>query len=711
MLRSPLASLLSVCVVLACVAGCVPSRPEFDSWWPDVPRRDDGGTDDADVDGGEEDGETEVPPLPRETEDNDPFHGGTAEPLDAPTTIAGNIGFPAADHPDWDVFSVAGTAGAMLRVNAFPVSYGGPDLAVRILRLDDAGTVIWERDGDDPGNTSVYRDAFLPADDTYLVVVSDAANFSPSPTAWVGGAGRDYELGVSVLPPPTAIAPSLPWTWSGSIPTSGLIQAVSATPPAGMRLEALLRSGDGVHFDPWLTVYDAAAARVVAENDDGAGGFDALVRLEATGAPLVFVIDHVFADARRPAALTLDLRELDPAAEAEPNDLAESANDLTVGATPVSGTIAAPAVESGRVVEDRDLFRFAAEAGATYAIDAVRAGGTGDLDPAVAVLRLVEGAGRLVAENPLAFGDDSPLRGDVDARVLVTARRTGPLFVEVRDARNVAAERSGTDPAAGGPEHRYTLRVSAVSAPAVVDLGTLSAPVSRDDAATVGGSADVYRFSTPAGAPLSLQLLDISAPGEIWAPLAYLTDAADAVVLLALEPPRGGQVDGWVFAAGAGGRLRVGDALGAGRAAFDYRLGLRALVAGAVTESSADNDTIAAAEALAWDAAEDGIVVAGSLDRSAGAGPDGVDVYRATVAPGGRVVAFTGPRAGDSPDTVVALRLADGTRLAENDDVPGGELLVSATSANAGADGVVFVEVSLWGAGSSGAYALFVGSP
>jgi hypothetical protein len=276
MLRSPLASLLSVCVVLACVAGCVPSRPEFDSWWPDVPRRDDGGTDDADVDGGEEDGETEVPPLPRETEDNDPFHGGTAEPLDAPTTIAGNIGFPAADHPDWDVFSVAGTAGAMLRVNAFPVSYGGPDLAVRILRLDDAGTVIWERDGDDPGNTSVYRDAFLPADDTYLVVVSDAANFSPSPTAWVGGAGRDYELGVSVLPPPTAIAPSLPWTWSGSIPTSGLIQAVSATPPAGMRLEALLRSGDGVHFDPWLTVYDAAAARVVAENDDGAGGFDAL---------------------------------------------------------------------------------------------------------------------------------------------------------------------------------------------------------------------------------------------------------------------------------------------------------------------------------------------------------------------------------------------------------------------------------------------------
>jgi hypothetical protein len=709
--RSPSATLLSCCAALACAAGCGPTRPEFDSWWPDVPHRDDGGTD-GDVDAGDaEDGEGDAPPLPREDEDNDPFHGGTAEPLDAPTTIAGNVGFPTADHPDWDVFSVVGQAGAMLRVNAFPVSYGGPNLAVRILRLDGAGTVIWERDGDDPGNMSVYRDAFLPADDTYLVVVSDAANFSPSPTAWVGGAGLEYELGVSVLAPPTATAPSLPWTWSGTISTSGLIQAVAATPPAGSRLEALLRSADGAHFDPFLTVYDPAAARVVAEDDDAAGGYDALVRLAATGAPLVFVVDHVFADTRLPATLTLDLRELDPAAEAEPNGRAESANDLLVGASALSGGIAAPTVESGRVVEDRDLFRFAAEAGASYAVDAVRESGAGELDPAVAVLRLVEGAGRLVAENPLAFADDSPLRGDVDARLVVTARRTGPLFVEVRDARNVAAERAGTDPAAGGPDHRYTLRVSSISAPAVVDLGALPAPVFRDDTAAVGGSADVFRFSTPADAPLALELLDISAPSEVWAPLAYVTDAADAVVLLALEPPRGGHADGWAFAAGAGGRLRVGDALGAGSASFGYRLGLRALVAGSAAESTADNDTLAAAETLSWDAGEDGVVIAGSLDRSAGAGPDGVDVYRATVAPGVRVVAFTGPRAGDSPDTVLALRLADGTLLAENDDVPGGERLVSATSAEAGADGVVFVEVSLWGSGSAAAYALFVGSP
>jgi len=88
-----------------------------------------------------------------------------------------------------------------------------------------------------------------------------------------------------------------------------------------------------------------------------------------------------------------------------------------------------------------------------------------------------------------------------------------------------------------------------------------------------------------------------------------------------------------------------------------------------------------------------------------------VDFYRVVVAPGAQVAAFTGPAGGDAPDTVLALWTADGTRLAENDDVPGSETLFSAVEATAPGDGAVIVEVSLWSGGASGGYALFVGTP
>ena len=141
------------------------------------------------------------------------------------------------------------------------------------------------------------------------------------------------------------------------------------------------------------------------------------------------------------------------------------------------------------------------------------------------------------------------------------------------------------------------------------------------------------------------------------------------------------------------------------------RLALGALAAEAQTESSAPNDSPASAQALAWDVAFDGVVVAGDLDASDGAGPDAIDTYRIGVAPGARIVAFTGPEGGRALDTVLTLRASDGTTLASNDDLPGGETLLSGTEAPAGPDGVVFVEVGVWGMGAAGGYSLFVGTP
>jgi len=585
---------------------------------------------------------------------------------------------------------------------------------VRVQRLAADGSVLWERAEDDPGSSSAYRDAFLPETGDYFVVLSDRANFSALPSSWRGG-GDDlygYELGLALFDAPALDASVFPWTWAGTIPTAGYVQAARASPAAGTRIEAVFATPDGAAFDPLLTVFDVTAGRVVAENDDGAGGHDALVRVDGNGGPLLFVADHVLTDSRRASSLglTLTLRALDPAAEAEPNDSTSAADVLGALPADVAGTVGAPRVEGGRTLEDIDLYRFDAAAGTTYVLEVQRDGSAGGLDPWVAALRLVDGTGRLVPENPLSVADDSPRRGDVDARLVVAPRASGPLFVQVRDARNVAAVRDDRPPTAGGDDHRYHVRVSSAATPPVTDLGPL--PVSRDGLAATGGTASSFRFAAADGAPLSLALTDLSLPAATFEPLAYATAAGGATVLVVLEPPRGGSAAGWAFAHGAGGLVFAADALGSGGADFAYRLELRSLVAATWGEPPVGNDTLATAQPVSWDAGDDGVVVLGSLDRTLpGGGPDALDVFRATVGPDARLVAFTGPAGGAEPDTVLRLLAGDGTLLAENDDVPGAETLLSAAAATAGADGVVYVEISFWAAGARGAYALFVGVP
>ena len=708
--RSPLH--LPVVLLIAALPACGPTKPDIDTQWPDVPVREDGGTEagDADPDGADGDAteaDGDAIPLPEETENNDPFHGGAAEPLTGPVTIAGRIGPPGPDAPDWDVFSVSGAAGSMVRVTAYPSGGGRLDLAVRILRLDGEGNVVWERWGDDPSMIAVYRDAFFTEPGEVLVVLSDRANFSPSPGGWRGGSDMTYQISVSVLGPPTMTVPSLPWTWSGTIPTAGLLQAATFTPAAGTRVEAMLRTSNVALFDPLLTAWDAASGLVVAEDDGAGGGDDALVRFEASGGPLVFVIDHVTATGGAVAAtLTLELRELDRAQEAEPNDRAATANVLAVGTDPLTGVIAAPA--GG--VEDRDLYRFEASAGRSYAIDVLRMGGAAsDVDPTVSAWRSAEGSARLVRENPLAFADESPRRGDIDARLVVAARRAGTMYVEVRDARNVVAERAGLPPTAGGPVHRYTVFVSGVSATVPIDLGGLAAAIPRDDEADSGGRADLFRFSAPDGTPARFALTDLAPAGAPFAAVGYVTDAAGATILFALEPSARGAAEGFFFTDGAGGTLAVGDGLGAGDPTWSYRLAVSALTAEAQTETSAPNDSPASAQALAWDVAFDGVVVAGDLDASDGAGPDAIDMYRIDVAPGARVVAFTGPEGGRALDTVLTLRASDGTTRGERRPAGRGDAAVrDRGDGGAGRSGVRGDRRLGMGAGG---YSLFIGTP
>lgn len=702
-----------VASVAAALLGCDSGPPASDANPPDVPVRDDAGsdTDAADVPDGDA-GDADAVPLPAEREDNDPLHGGTAQRVTAPTALTGAIGPPSATRPDLDGFLVAGTAGSVLRVEAFPTGTArGLDLAVRLLRLAEDGTVLWERRADDSAVASVRRDGFLPADGDYLVLLSDRRNFGASPAAWVGGSRQTYQITISLLAAPSLEAPVLPFSWSGSLAPAGAIQTVRAAVPAGARLEAVWSGSNAERFAPLLTAFDPAAETVVAERD-AAGGSRVRLKLRAPGDTLLLALDHTRADDSALVPVRLDLRILDDGREAEPNDDAASADDCETLPCEFAGTIAAPGSGGAPGVEDRDLYRFEAPTGEACVLEVVRDGAPpGTLDPHVAALRLPAGGTQPVLEQTLALADDSPRRGDLDARLVLVPRAPGPLLVEVRDARNVAAEREGRTPPAGGPEAAYRLRVTVAAAPSATDLGVLAAPVSVDAVAATGGTAATWTFAAPDVLPLALELTDLSPPADLFQPLACLSDAAGARILRTLAPDRGGAAAVLVFAEGLGGRIQAADRWGAGGADFAYRLDLRPLPAASLLEAAIGNDTPATAQPVVWDTGQTGAVVRGALDRSTGTGPDALDLYRVVVPPGTRVVAFTGPGAGAALDTVLRLRDPGGALLAENDDVAGSETLFSQVEAEAGAAGAVLVEVSAWGAAPRGGYVLFVGTP
>ncbi|MBN1770898.1 MAG: hypothetical protein JXB32_06555 [Deltaproteobacteria bacterium] len=706
-------ALLVVFAVARALGACDSAPPGSDVGPPDVPERDDAGTDGdpGDVPDGDV-GDADAPPLPTEEEDNDPLHGGTAQRVTAPIALTGTIGPPSAERPDLDGFLVTGAAGSLLRVEAFPTSARGLDLAVRLLRLDGDGTMLWERRADDPAVTSVRRDGFLPADGDYLVLLSDRRNFGDNPAAWFGGSRHAYQLTISLVAGPSLEAAALPFSWSGSLAPSGAIQVVRAAVPTGTRLEARWSGSNAERFAPLLTVFDPVAAEVVAERD-AAGGPLVLLKLRAPAETLLLALDHTRAADSALVPVGLELRALEEGVEAEPNDEAASADECEALPCEFAGTIAAPGSTGVAGLEDRDLYRFPAARGTACVLEVVRDGGAaGALDPHVAALRPPAVAGPPRPENPLALADDSPHRGDLDARLLLVPRNDGPLLVEVRDARNVAAEREGRTPTAGGADAGYRLRLTSSAAPPVAtDLGTLSGPEVRDAVAAVGGTAEGWTFDAPAGLPLALELTDLSPATDLFQPLAYLTDVDGTRVLRQLAPERGGSAAAHAFVDGPGGRLHAADRWGAGGADFAYRLGLRPLPADDAVEAGIGNDTPATAQPVSWEAGRVGVVVRGTLDRSTGTGPDALDLYRVTLAPGARLVAFTGPDADEMLDTVLRLRDPDGTLLAENDDVAGSETLFSEVAAEAGAVGAVLVEVSAWGTAPRGAYALFVGTP
>jgi hypothetical protein len=702
---------LAPMLAVAATLGCGPDRPHYDAITWDMTPRDDGGEADGGDTGDAGDApDADAPEPDREVEDNDPFHGGVAQPVTSPASLVGVIGAPTADRPDSDVFALTGAAGQVIRASAYPTGSGVLDLVVRIVRVDGGGEVVFERIGDDPASVSVHREAFLPESGEYWVVVTDRANLSPSPAAWRGGTDCEYQITIVVMGMSSVPAGDLPWEWTGTIRPMGMVQGVRFAPPAGEWIEAAWSTTDEAVFDPFLTVFDESERRVLLEADDGGTGLSALVRFEASGNPLLLVLDHVRGDGARYPPHVLRLRSPDPGTEAEPNDRAASAVPLSSPAD-VRGTIDSPRWEGDARVEDRDLFRFEATASVSYAVSVSREGSP--LDPWVSVRRRASPlTDRLALLTPLSFADDSPRLGDRDARVVVTADAGGDLYVEVRDARNVAAEREGREPADGGTDHGYRLRIETATAAPPVDLGMLDAPRTAEETASQGGVPDGFRARLSPGQPFEWRLADRTAGTLPFAPLAWMA-APDGTVPGRLSPAGGSSAGfGW-FGADAGGfhRVEIGDGLGSGREDFLYRFEWLPLAAEAVVEAAGDNDADATAQPLAWSAPAAGVVVVGSLDRTAGTGPDPRDVYRVEGAAGERLLFFTGSAGATTLDTVLVVRREDGTVAAESDDVAGGSTLFSSIVLAAEEDAPLFVEVSPWGTGAAAGYRLFVGAP
>ncbi len=713
---------LAAAVAVLC---CGPSRPRAGYHPYDTPPRDDGAADaDAPGDDGDgdgdwrdaadavEDGSGEVA-WPSEVEDNDPFLGAPQR-LDAPATIEGMVAAPAGGRPDVDGFVVAARAGRILRATVSPSGGGQLRAAVRILRLDADGEPEWERASvSSQRGSAAYRDAFIPEDGDYVVAVTDRANLSDAPSAWTGGSAYRYVLSVTLLPPAGVPLGPLPAERSAAINPAGTVQVFDLSSAAAPWVEVALRATEGSSYDALLAVFDRTAGSVVAEDDDSGGGYDALVRFPAPASPLWVVADQARAEGGTPR-FVLSARGVDPVSEAEPNGGAADANAIPSLPWTVAGVIGAPSADrDGRVLEDRDVFRFDGVAGRSYALSATRAGGGSAIDPFVSAMRQPwPGASRPVLEHPLAFADDSPVRGDVDARVVVTLVTGGPAYVEVRDARNVAAERSGLAPTAGGDGFRYALRVEEVPPPAPAPLGVLATSLGRDDAVGVGGEPDRFAFLVPARIPAAVVLGDTSSSAGAFLPAAFVAPAGSRDVLAFLAAPPGGSAVSHVFFGGlAEYEIVVADRLGSGSPAFAYRLDIRRRAASVIPEAPGDNDAPATAQPLAWVDGQDGVVVEGTLDGPGRTAVDAIDVFRIERPAGERLVAFTGPGAGAPLDTVLVVRRADGSEIASNDDVPGATAAFSAVEFDAGDGGPLHVEVSTWHDLGAGGYSLFVGAP
>jgi hypothetical protein len=602
-----------------------------------------------------------------------PFEGTEAEPNNTAgnanafavgEAITGQIAQGSGQTSDRDVFSFDLTGGTIFEFElvdtgaGFQTADGNTALVVfsdvednfsRVL-IPDAGT---------------KRQAFVPADGTYLLSVYDARSNEEEPVEH-GGADSTYEVATATVDAsPSSL--TLPVDQSDELEEDG-VDVFELTPDANAVLVAettAMRPPVASDLDTVLYAWSVTDGQVVAVNDDFPGQdgtYDSRVSFEATASQSYWVVVDSYSNASD-ATYNLSVTETDDAPNAR----------RAVGAgESLTGEIA----DAGADAFDTDYFEITLQPGDTFRLEA-----TADdaLQPRVFVY-LSTAFGAFPAAEGWPVGDTAA----VELSHSSTATDPVTYLVDVDDVRNIPADDT-TDPEyVGGATFGYTLAGSDVT----------WTPTAETLPVTLAGSiADVgnyawYEFTAPVNSIIGLKATTSAADFEPLA--ATLTDGAvtsgeSLVLRLDAETTITAGVRDRYFRGGAGYDFDT-VFVGAGYDGVTFN---------DVAETE-PNDQESEAQDLTADLPA---AVTGVLD---GTSPSALssDFFKVTLTEGAVLGLFTegdGDTATDDADTVITVLDANGDTVFANDDYPGQdedpETYFSAAAFKASADGDYFIVV------------------
>jgi hypothetical protein len=365
----------------------------------------------------------------------DPEEGtDEATPFTAGDSIGGALNNDDDATPDFDIYKVELTGGTVFNWEITGTGPGvGPEgLFTFILGFDS--NIRRELSG----GQGASRGAFIPADGTYYLAVSD-----PRPVeegeADNDAPGATYSISTSVgaLSPTAA---TFPGQNTGDL-ADGLPDAYSLTASGDTVLAAETfaeRAPVESGLDTVLYVWDVAASAVIASNDDEGDSFDSALTASLTDATDYLVIVESYA-AASDADYNLELGTRD--------DSPTAPRDLAVG-TPIDDGIA----DLGGGESDADYFAITLQPGDTTRVR-VDAAAAGQLVPNINVFVLTADGAEAVDEARAA-GAAAAVTLHVPSGGAAT-----DFIVVVDDQRNIDNE--GDTPLLGGADYGYSISAAA----------------------------------------------------------------------------------------------------------------------------------------------------------------------------------------------------------------------------------------------------------
>lgn len=617
---------------------------------------------DVETDAGIDGGDTGVEPYGNETEPNDSVEN--ANSFNAGDAISGRISAGSGDSSDVDMFKVDLSGGSIFEFeltdqgsgfdtadgNQLTVLFTDEQQNIRRYLLPDNGT---------------KRQAFVPVDGTYYVIVFDARSGADQPTD-NGGPDSTYDIATKTVDAtPTSL--SVGDDQSDAL-DEGEVDVFEVSPADDTTIIAetiAMRDPVGSDADTVLYAWSVADSQTIAANDDAPGQdgtYDSRMTFGTTGGNTYWVVVDSFTN---PAdgSYSLSLTETDDA---------PSARRALADGDSLSGEIA----DRGADDFDTDYFEVTLQPGDTIRLEAAA---SGDLQPRIDVFVPTQLGNITVAEGWPVDGTAAVELTQADGQDATEQT----YLVNLDDLRNVPADEN-TDPAnVGGTSYGYTISASAVTWTG--QAATL--PVAESGSIADVGNYAWYEFDVPANSILGLSATTSASDFEpMTAQLAGDGYAAvDQNVASIIS-------DAGTVTAG------VRDSYFRGGTGYDFDVSFVAPSYDGLTFNDMAEDDANDTQENAQDVTANlPVAVTGTLDA---AGPSDIkpDYFGVTLSSGDVVGVMTEAGADDQTDdadTVVTILDPDGNVVFTNDDYieqPNSFFSAAAFTADADGDYAVLVE-------------------